>query len=69
MFRHPDHLVTGQALESQFLTDIKKISLKSFDLKDIPEDGLKSLYGLTDDVSNIKFLRLTIFGLRYNALA
>jgi phospholipase D1/2 len=43
-------LVTGQALESQFLSEIKKMSLKTFDLAKIPEDGIKSLYGLTDDV-------------------
>ena len=50
VFRHPDHLVSGQALESQFLSDISKFSLKTFDLAKAPEDGLKSLYGLTDDV-------------------
>jgi len=49
VFRHPDHLVTGQALESQFLSDIKKMSLKTFDLVKIPEEGLKSLYGISDD--------------------
>ena len=50
VFRHPDHLVSGQALESQFLSDISKFSLKTFDLAKAPEDGLKCLYGLTDDV-------------------
>jgi phospholipase D1/2 len=50
VFRHPDHLVSGQALESQFLSDIKSFSLKTFDLMKVPEEGLKSLYGLTDDI-------------------
>lgn len=49
VFRHPDHVVTGQALESKFLSDIKKMSLKTFDLVKIPEEGLKSLYGISDD--------------------
>jgi phospholipase D1/2 len=43
-------LVTGQALESQFLSGLKKLSLKGFDLAKLPEEGIKSLYGLTDDV-------------------
>jgi phospholipase D1/2 len=50
VFRHPDHLVSGQALESQFLSDIGRLSLKTFDLTKAPEEGLKSLYGLTEDV-------------------
>ena len=50
VFRHPDHMVGGQALESQFLSDIQKFSLKTFDIAKLPEDGVKSLYGLTDDV-------------------
>lgn len=32
------------------MTDIKAFSLKTFDLAKLPEEGLKSLYGLTDDV-------------------
>ncbi|KAH8588831.1 hypothetical protein B0O99DRAFT_524292 [Bisporella sp. PMI_857] len=50
VFRHPDHMVDGQDLQSQFLSDISKFSLKTFDLAKAPEDGLKSLYGLTGDV-------------------
>lgn len=50
MFRHPDHLVSGQDIESQLVSDIHSFSLKTFDLAKLPEEGLKSLYGLTEDM-------------------
>lgn len=37
-------------MESQFVSDIQNFSLKTFDLAKLPEEGLKSLYGLTEDV-------------------
>jgi phospholipase D1/2 len=49
VFRHPEHAVDGDILESAVLSDLKKLSLKDFDLSQLPEDALKKLYGLDND--------------------
>lgn len=49
VFRHPEHLLNGEILEAAVLDDVKKIALKGFDICQLPEDGLKKLYGFSHD--------------------
>jgi phospholipase D1/2 len=49
VFRHPEHLLDGKILESAVLDDLKKIALKGLDIAKLPEEGLKKLYGLSND--------------------
>jgi phospholipase D1/2 len=48
VFRHPDHIPSGQVVESELLSGIKDFSLK--DLIQLPADGLRALYGASKDV-------------------
>jgi phospholipase D1/2 len=50
VFRHPDHTPSGQVLESEIVSGIKNFSFKTFDLAKLPEDGLKALYGMNNDI-------------------
>ena len=50
VFRHPDHVPSGQVLESEIVSGIKNFSFKTMDLTKLPEDGLKALYGVNDDI-------------------
>lgn len=50
VFRHPDHVPSGRVLESEILSGIKNFSFKTMDLTKLPEDGLKALYGVNDDI-------------------
>lgn len=49
VFRHPEHLLDGQILESAAISGIKKVALKGFDICRLPELGLKELYGFSND--------------------
>jgi phospholipase D1/2 len=49
VFRHPEHLLDGKILESAVLDDLKKIALKGLDIAKLPEEGLKRLYGFSND--------------------
>ena len=50
VFRHPDHTISGQVLESEVISAIKHFSLRSLDLAKLPSEALKALYGVNDDV-------------------
>ncbi|QSZ34076.1 hypothetical protein DSL72_005664 [Monilinia vaccinii-corymbosi] len=50
VFRHPDHAPSGVHVESEFITNLKKFSLKDFDLANLPEEGIRALYGARNDV-------------------
>ena len=50
VFRHPDHILSGQVLESSIISGLKNLSLKSLDLAKLPSDSLKALYGWNDDI-------------------
>jgi phospholipase D1/2 len=50
VFRHPDHIPSGQVVESELLSSLKDFSLKSLKLANIGEDALHALYGMNNDI-------------------
>jgi phospholipase D1/2 len=50
VFRHPDHIPSGQVVESEIMSSIKNFSLKSLQLAKIPEEALHALYGVNNDI-------------------
>ncbi|MCJ1376949.1 hypothetical protein MMC17_000039 [Xylographa soralifera] len=50
VFRHPDHLPDAQTLESSFLSSLKNLSLTAATASKLPEDALKAVYGMNEDV-------------------
>ena len=50
VFRHPDHLPDAQTLQSSFWSSLKNIELSAKTASNVPEDALKALYGVNDDV-------------------
>lgn len=50
VFRHPDHLPDAQTLQSSFWSYIKNIDLSAKTASTLPEDTLKAIYGVNDDV-------------------
>ncbi|PQE08275.1 hypothetical protein CJF31_00009535 [Rutstroemia sp. NJR-2017a BVV2] len=50
VFRHPDHLPSGVHVESELFADLKNFSFKTIDLAKLPEDGIKALYGVNNDI-------------------
>ncbi|MCJ1281593.1 hypothetical protein MMC26_000913 [Xylographa opegraphella] len=50
VFRHPDHLPDAQTLESSFLSSLKNLSLSAATMSKLPEDALKAVYGMNEDV-------------------
>ncbi|KAF4636190.1 hypothetical protein G7Y89_g1882 [Cudoniella acicularis] len=49
VFRHPDHAPSGQVFQSEVISKTKNF-FKCFDLAKLPEDGLKAIYGASDDI-------------------
>lgn len=49
VFRHPDHIPHEQAIASEFQEMGVKFSLHPVDLIKLPADGLKAVYGATED--------------------
>ncbi|CAG8956486.1 hypothetical protein HYFRA_00003872 [Hymenoscyphus fraxineus] len=50
VFRHPDHLPSGQDLGSDLIEGLKNLSFKPLDLAQLPEKQLKSVYGSSEDI-------------------
>ena len=50
VFRHPDHLPDAQTLESSFVSSLKNLSLTAAAASRLPEDALKAVYGMNEDV-------------------
>lgn len=50
VFRHPDHLPDAQTLQSSFWSSLKNIDLSAKTASALPEDALKALYGMNNDV-------------------
>lgn len=50
VFRHPDHLPDAQTLQSSFWSSLQNIDLSAKTASNLPEDALKALYGVNDDV-------------------
>ena len=50
VFRHPDHAPSGKVLESEIESKLKNFSLSHLDLRKLPSDSLKALYGMNNDV-------------------
>ena len=50
VFRHPDHLPDAQSLSSSFLSSLQNISLSAKKAASLPEDALKAIYGMNNDV-------------------
>ncbi|MCJ1403303.1 hypothetical protein MMC11_006526 [Xylographa trunciseda] len=50
VFRHPDHLPDTQTLESSFVSSLKNLSLTAASVSKLPEDALKAVYGINEDV-------------------
>lgn len=50
VFRHPDHVPSGQELSSELKTTFSNLSLGAFSLAKLPGETLKTLYGTHDDV-------------------
>ena len=50
VFRHPDHLPDAQTLQSSFWSYIKNIDLSAKTASTLPEDTLKAIYGVNNDV-------------------
>lgn len=50
MFRHPDHLPDRQELTASITSSLQNLSLDSASLSRMPQDVLKGLYGMNDDV-------------------
>ncbi len=49
VFRHPDHIPSGDDIAADFQAGFANLSLGSFDLSKLGHDALKSLYGTSDD--------------------
>ncbi|KAK3687304.1 hypothetical protein B0T22DRAFT_478641 [Podospora appendiculata] len=50
VFRHPDHHTSGNDLLSGVKTSFSNLSMGTFELAKVPQDTLKALYGMYDDV-------------------
>lgn len=50
VFRHPDHLPDAQTLQSSFLSSLHNLSLNAATVSQLPQDALKAIYGLNEDV-------------------
>ena len=50
VFRHPDHLPDAQTLQSSFWSSLKDINLSAKTASTLPEDALKAIYGMNNDV-------------------
>lgn len=50
VFRHPDHLPDAQTLESSLWSSLKNIDLSARTASTLPEDALKAIYGMNNDV-------------------
>jgi phospholipase D1/2 len=50
VFRHPDHLLSGDDVKSGLETGFENLSLRTFDLAKFSKDALTTLYGTSDDV-------------------
>ncbi|KAH6665713.1 hypothetical protein B0J14DRAFT_643518 [Halenospora varia] len=50
VFRHPDHAPSGQVLESGIASTLENLSFNPLKLAKLPGDGLKALYGETDNI-------------------
>ena len=50
VFRHPDHLPDAQTLESSFISSLHNLSLSAATVAKLPEDALKAVYGMNEDV-------------------
>lgn len=49
VMRHPDHIPSGQVLESEIASNLKNMSFKTMDLAKLGHVGLEVLYGAHDD--------------------
>ncbi|CAD6591121.1 MAG: hypothetical protein ASARMPREDX12_004937 [Alectoria sarmentosa] len=50
VFRHPDHLPDAQTLQSSFFSSLQHLSLSAKTASQLPEDALKAIYGMNEDV-------------------
>ena len=50
VFRHPDHLPDAQTLQSSFWSSLKGLDLSAKTASTLPEDALKAIYGMNNDV-------------------
>lgn len=50
VFRHPDHLPDAQTLQSSFFSSLQHLSLSAKTAATLPEDTLKAIYGINEDV-------------------
>ena len=50
VFRHPDHLPDAQTLQSSFFSSLQHLSLSAKIAAGLPEDALKAIYGMHEDV-------------------
>lgn len=50
VFRHPDHLPDAQTLQSSFFSSLQHLSLSAKNASQLPEDALKAIYGMNEDV-------------------
>ena len=50
VFRHPDHLPDAQTLQSSFISSLQHLSLSAKTASQLPEDALKAIYGMNEDV-------------------
>jgi phospholipase D1/2 len=50
VFRHPDHLLDAQTLQSSIVSSLENLSLNAATVTKLPVDAVKSLYGMNDDV-------------------
>lgn len=50
VFRHPDHLPDAQTFESSFISSLRNMSLNAKTVANLPQDALKALYGVHDDI-------------------
>ena len=50
VFRHPDHAPDAQTLQSSFMSSLQNISLSAKTASTLPQDALKAIYGMNDDV-------------------
>lgn len=49
VFRHPDHIPHEQAVHSELVANLKDFSMKPLELVTLPVEGLRALYGATED--------------------
>ncbi|KZF26507.1 phospholipase D/nuclease [Xylona heveae TC161] len=50
VFRHPDHLPDAQTFQSSLTSSLQKMTLDPATASKLPEDALKALYGMNEDV-------------------